>query len=160
MDPAVKKAVLRKMTYGIWVISADAAGDREASTVTWVSQASFTPPLVTVGIRVGSHLHAVVDKAGAFAMHLVAADQKDVAEAFIKETKFTADTIGGRKYAAGPATKSPILEGFACWFEARVVERVTKGDHTIFVGEVVEASMKEKDAAPLVLAATGWNYGG
>jgi len=160
MDPAIKKAVLRKMTYGVWVIAADAAGDREASTVTWVSQMSFTPPLIAVGVRVGSHLHAVLEKAGAFAMHLVAAGQKDVAEAFIKETKVTADTIGGRKYGAGPVTKAPILEGFPCWFEARVVERVTKGDHTIFVGEVVEASMKDKDATPLVLASTGLNYGG
>jgi len=160
MDPALKKAVMRKMTYGVWVISADAAGEREASTVTWVSQMSFTPPLVVVGIRAGSHLHAVVEKAGAFAMHLVAAGQKDVAEAFIKETKVTADTIGGRNYSAGPATRAPILEGFPCWFEARVVERVTKGDHTIFVGEVVEASMTDKDAAPLVLASTGLHYGG
>jgi len=160
MDAAIKKAVLRKMTYGVWVISADAAGVREASTVTWVSQASFTPPLITVGIRVGSRLHGVLEKAGAFAMHLVAAGQKDVAETFIKETKVTADTIGGRKFTPGPATKAPILEGFPCWFEARVVERVTKGDHTIFIGEVVEASMKDKDASPLVLATTGMNYGG
>ena len=160
MDPAIKKAVLRKVTYGVWVISADAAGERQASTVTWVSQASFTPPLMTVGIRVGSHLHAVVEKAGAFAMHLVASDQKDVAETFIKETKVTADTIGGRKFTPGPATKAPILEGFPCWFEARVVERVTKGDHTVFVAEVVEASMKDKDPSPLVLATTGMHYGG
>jgi flavin reductase (DIM6/NTAB) family NADH-FMN oxidoreductase RutF len=160
MDPAVKKVVLRKITYGLWVLSADAAGEREASTVTWVSQASFTPPLVTVGIKVGSHLHAVVEKAGAFAMHLIAAGQRDVAEAFIKETKVTADTIGGRKYSAGPATKAPILEGFSCWFDAKVVDRVTKGDHTVFVAEVVEASLKDRKAAPLVLATTGWNYGG
>jgi len=160
MDPKVRKSVLRKMTYGLWVISADAAGERQASTVTWVSQASFTPPLVTVGIRVGSHLHAVVEKAGAFAMHLVAADQKDVAEAYIKETEVTAETIGGRKVSPGPATRAPILEGFACWFEARVVEKVTRGDHAVFVAEVVDASMKDPEAVPLVLASTGWNYGG
>jgi flavin reductase (DIM6/NTAB) family NADH-FMN oxidoreductase RutF len=160
MDPAIKKAVLRKMTYGLWVLSADAAGEREASTVTWVSQASFAPPLVTVGIRVGSHLHDVVEKAGAFAMHLIAAGRKDLADAFIKETTFTADTIGGLKYAPGPVTSAPILEGFPCWFEARVVERVTKGDHTIFVGEIVGASMTDPGAAPLVLATTGMTYGG
>lgn len=160
MDPNVKKAVLRKMTYGLWVIAAEGGGEREASTVTWVSQASFDPPLVTVGIRVASHLHAVVEKAGAFAMHLIDAGQKDVAGAFIKETVFTADTIGGRKYSAGPVTKAPILEGFSCWFEARVVEKVTRGDHSVFVAEVVDAAMKDPAAAPLVLSSTGWHYGG
>ncbi|HZE96581.1 MAG TPA: flavin reductase family protein [Planctomycetota bacterium] len=160
MDPAVKKAVLRKMTYGLWVIAADAGGDREASTVTWVSQASMTPPLVSVGIKVDSHLHAVVEKAGAFSMHLIAEGQKDAAAAFIKETTFTADTIGGRKYAPGAVTKAPLLEGFPCWFEARVVGKLTKGDHSVFLAEVVDAAMKDASAAPLLLATTGWNYGG
>jgi flavin reductase (DIM6/NTAB) family NADH-FMN oxidoreductase RutF len=159
MDPKVKTTVLRKMTYGMWVLSADAAGDVEASTVTWVSQASFTPPLVTVGIRVGSHLHAVVDRARAFALHLIPDGQKDVAQAFIKPTEVTPTTIGGRAFTRG-ATGAPILDGFPCWLEARVVEGVTKGDHTVFVGEVVEAGHSDPNAAPLVLASTGWNYGG
>jgi flavin reductase (DIM6/NTAB) family NADH-FMN oxidoreductase RutF len=83
-----------------------------------------------------------------------------VAEPFIKETKVTRETIGGRKLKPGPVTQAPVLEGFDCWFEARVVERMMKGDHTIFFGEVVEASIGNKDAQPLVLASTGWNYGG
>lgn len=160
MDPNARKVVLRKMTYGLWVLAADGGGEKEASTVTWVSQASFDPPLVTVGIRVGSHLHAVVEKAGAFAMHLVSSSQKDVAGDFIKETPVTADTIGGRKFSAGPATRAPILEGFSCWFEAKVVEKVTRGDHSVFLAEVVDAVAKDAAVAPLALSATGWHYGG
>ncbi len=160
MDPNVKTSVLRKMTYGLWVLSADHHGDREASTVTWVSQASFTPPLVTVCLKIGTHLHDVVVQSGAFALHLISADQKDLAGAFTRPTQVTGDRIGGLSFRPGAATGAPILDGFAAWLEARVTDTVRRGDHAVIVAEVVEAGQKDPDAAPLILATTGWNYGG
>jgi flavin reductase (DIM6/NTAB) family NADH-FMN oxidoreductase RutF len=47
-----KKAVLRMIPYGIYVLTADANGSLAAATVNWVTQSAFTPPLVVVGIKV------------------------------------------------------------------------------------------------------------
>ncbi len=160
MDANIKASVLRKMTYGLWVLAADHQGDREASTVTWVSQASFHPPLIMVGLRIGSHLHDVTTQAGAFALHLLHAGQKDVAAAFIKPTEVTPERIGGYAFAPGKVTGAPILEGFSCWMEARVVDTVRRGDHAVLIAEVVDAGQSDASAQSLVLATTGWNYGG
>jgi flavin reductase (DIM6/NTAB) family NADH-FMN oxidoreductase RutF len=162
MDNDLKKHVLRKMTYGMWVMTAAHESDAEASTVTWVSQMSFVPPLVAVGARQNSHLHEVVEKAGTFALHLVAEDKKEVAELFIKPTEVKdgpeGKTIAGYSYTPG-ISGSPLLDGFPCWLELKVVEIVKRGDHSIIVGEVVDVGQRE-DAKPLALAATGWHYGG
>jgi len=50
MDPNAKKTALRMIPYGLFVLTA-AKGDRvSAGTVNWVTQASFAPPLVAVGV--------------------------------------------------------------------------------------------------------------
>jgi flavin reductase (DIM6/NTAB) family NADH-FMN oxidoreductase RutF len=52
MNSDAKKAVLRMIPYGIYVLTADAKGSLAAATVNWVTQSAFTPPLVVVGIKV------------------------------------------------------------------------------------------------------------
>ena len=145
MDPAAKKAVLRKISYG------RVLGYEEDTTLV---------PYKTTFFGLYDRARSFDEKApyDLPRRYREGKDKLDLATPL--DFVYTADTIGGRKYSAGPATKSPILEGFSCWLEAKVVDRVTKGDHTVFVAEVVEASMKDKDAAPLVLATTGWHYGG
>ena len=44
MDPDVKKKVLRQISYGMYVVSSAAGDAVSASTVNWLSQASFSPP--------------------------------------------------------------------------------------------------------------------
>ena len=158
MQAETKKKVLRKLTYGMWVISAAAGEDVEASSVTWLMQGSFKPPLVVVGVKADTHLRTVIEKGKAFALHLLSATQKDLAESFTKPTVVEPGKIGGHAWKPG-ATGAPLLEGFSAWLEARVTDVVVRGDHAIFVAEVVEAGMTS-DEAPLALATTGWNYGG
>ena len=65
MNQELKTQVLRKMTYGMWVLAADAQGEREASAVTWVSQISFQPPLVMAAVRTNSRLYQIVERSRA-----------------------------------------------------------------------------------------------
>jgi flavin reductase (DIM6/NTAB) family NADH-FMN oxidoreductase RutF len=46
------------------------------------------------------------------------------------------------------------------WFEATVTDTVKRGDHTVFVAEVVNAGVRDAKAAPMLLRSTGMNYGG
>lgn len=166
MNEDLKKQVLRKMTYGMWVLAADDKGEREASAVTWVMQVSFQPPLVMVAVRSSTRLYQIVDRSRAFALHLLTADQKALAESFTRPTEQTTTTIGGQSFSAGGATGAPILDGFSCWLEARVLESTSRGDHTVFTAEVVSVGAKDSStelaasAAPLVLSSVGWHYGG
>jgi flavin reductase (DIM6/NTAB) family NADH-FMN oxidoreductase RutF len=46
------------------------------------------------------------------------------------------------------------------WLEARVTDKVERGDHTVFVGEVVAAGVRDAAVKPLLLSETPWSYGG
>ena len=52
MNADFKKTVLRMIPYGIYILTADdGKGNIAASTVNWVTQTAFAPPLVVVGVK-------------------------------------------------------------------------------------------------------------
>ncbi len=160
MDQAAKKHALRQITYGLYVLTAAHQGQVAAGTVNWLSQASFEPPLVMVGVKKASRLHQLVEASGQFAVNILAAGHKDLAAAFFRPTQVEGDRINGQPFEPGPKTGAPLLLAAPAWFEARVVDKVARGDHTVFVAEVIEAGVRDPEARPLVMWDTGWFYGG
>ena len=160
MDPAIKKHVLRLLTYGMYVMAAAEGDQVAAGTVDWLSQASFTPPLVMAAVRAESRLHALIERSRGFAVNVLAADQKDVAVAFFRPSRVEPGRINGYAYEPGPRTGAPLLLDLPAWFEARVLDAVKRGDHTVFVAEVVGVGLRNPQARPLEQWDTGWFYGG
>lgn len=160
MDPEIKKNTLRLLTYGLYVLTAADAGEYAAGTVNWLSQASFDPPLVMAGVKADSRLHALLESSGAFAVNLLAATQKEAASAFFRPSQVEGNQINGFVFEPGPQTGAPLLTDLPAWFEARVTDTVKRGDHTVFVAEVIGAGLRDPEAKPLELWDTGWFYGG
>src|SRR6185436_9611782 len=82
MDEDAKKKALRMIPYGLFLLTAKNGDDIASGTVNWITQTSFKPPLVAVGIKQDSHPYAVVKASGAFALNALGADQKDIAQTF------------------------------------------------------------------------------
>ncbi|CUS78728.1 NADH-FMN oxidoreductase RutF, flavin reductase (DIM6/NTAB) family [Candidatus Kryptonium thompsonii] len=158
MNPEAKKKALRMITYGLYILTSKSGDRYSAGTVNWLSQSSFEPPLVMVGVKRDSGLHSTISESGVFAVNILASDQKEIASAFFKPTSVENDKINGYRFEQGE-TGSPLLVDLPAFFECRVVDKVERGDHTIFVGEVINAGVR-KEAKPLVMWDTGWFYGG
>lgn len=158
MDPAIKKKALRMIPYGLFVATARDDSGPAAGTINWISQSSFTPPLIMVGIKADSALHRAITASRKFIVHVIAKDQKDLATAFFRGAELSGDRLNGYKVESSP-DGIPLLADPPAWFECRVVNDVRGGDHTVFVAEVVEAGVR-KDAEPLTLRDTGFFYGG
>jgi flavin reductase (DIM6/NTAB) family NADH-FMN oxidoreductase RutF len=140
MDQDMKKTALRMIPYGLYVLTAESPTGTAAATVNWVTQASFQPPLVAVGVKADSPTHAIVKEANAFALNVLGKGQQAVAFTFFKTASRQGATISGEPVRTG-VTGAPILTNAPAFVECRVVAMVEKGDHSIFVGEVVEAGV-------------------
>lgn len=158
MDPSDKKKALRLLTYGLYVATSRDARGYAGGTINWLSQSSFSPPLIMAGIQRESSLHETISASRAFAIHIVGQSQKDLATSFFKGAAVNGDTLNGYRFEAG-VTGAPVLVDPPAWFECRVVEELRCGDHTIFVGEVVAAGIR-RDEPPLTLRETRFFYGG
>lgn len=141
MDSDAKKTALRMIPYGLYILTGETKdGQAAAACVNWVTQASFNPPLVAVGVKADSGAHAVISEAGAFALNVLGKGHNDKAFAFFKPVEKEGNKIGGEAYRSG-VTGAPILESTPAFVECKLVEKVERGDHSIFVGEVVEAGV-------------------
>ncbi len=166
MDDAAKKTALRMIPYGIYIMTAEADGDVAAATVNWVTQTSFAPPLVAVGVKTDSGAYEIAKKSGQFALNMLGKGQQGMAFGFFKPAKRDGDTISGESFHTG-TSGAPVLDSAHASVECKIVEIVERGDHHIFIGEVIDAHVAKEpegraDAAILEMKELGDNvfYGG
>jgi len=144
MDPNAKKTALRMIPYGLYVLTAQGKdGSIAAATVNWVTQASFAPPLVVVGVKADSGTHAAIKDAGAFALNVLGKGQQAAAFAFFKPVHRDGDRLNGEQFRSG-STGSPILLSVPAFVECKLVDTLERGDHSVFVGEVVDAGVTQE----------------
>jgi len=158
LDLDAKKTLLRKIPHGLFICGVREGDEVNGFTASWVTQGSFEPPLVVMGVRADSTSHGIIERTGCFSLNVLRADQKDLAAVFFKPQK----AMGGR-FDAAPFQEGdlglPLLDDAIGGVECGVVGQLKHGDHTVFVGEVKTARMVA-DGEALNLASTGWNYGG
>jgi len=92
--------------------------------------------------------------------------QLDLAFTFFKPAQREGQTIGGQPFRPG-TTGAPILENTPAFVECRLIDSIEAGDHSVFVGEVVDAGVSQEpegraDEATLWLKELGEKafYGG
>jgi len=143
MDQEVKKTVLRMIPYGLYVLTGETKeGEIAAATINWVTQTAFSPPLVVAGVKADSGAHSIIKSAGHFALNMLGKDQSPAAYAFFKPGTKVDGKINGEAVRVG-STGSPIMESAPAYVECKLVETIEKGDHSIFIGEVVDAGLKD-----------------
>jgi flavin reductase (DIM6/NTAB) family NADH-FMN oxidoreductase RutF len=164
MDVKSKKHTLRMIPYGLYVLTARADDPDKrlpvikAATVSWLSQASFEPPRIVVGLRNDSGIWHQVQAAGAFVVNVVGTGQKNLASIFLRRVQPEGNSLAGVSFHEG-VTGAPILDDVPAYLECRVAQSLDAGDHTLFLADIVGAGVQNGLGA-LDLAETGWHYGG
>jgi len=159
MDLQAKKVALRKIPHGVYVVGVKQGTQLNAFTATWLTQVSFTPPLVALGVKKDSHSLEMIRSDRVFSVNLLGKDQKPIAEHFVKPASVVGEKLKDVPHRPGK-TGAPVLEEAIAYFECEVREIANeRGDHAIIIGEVVEA-LVQRDEPALTLMDTGWHYGG
>ena len=158
MDPEQKRKSLRKITYGVYVLTVKSDDEYAAATVTWVSQSSLDPPQIMIGLRKGSNTAALVLKTNQFALNILGESQKQMASAFLKHANIEGNTINGYLFRIAE-TRAPILEDAPSFLECKVDEVIEGTDHDVVLARIINAGVQSEEE-PLSLRATGWSYGG
>lgn len=158
LNEQAKKTMLRKIPHGLYICGVKEGDEVNGYTASWVMQASFTPPLVVNCVKQDSKSHAMLKASGVFALSILEAGQKDLAQAFFKPQRRVGNKFEDVEFYLGE-TGCPIITDSLGYLECQVVGSVEQGDHTVFVGEVIAAGV-HREGEPLLLESTGWQYGG
>ena len=159
MDIKVRQRTLRKLSNGIYVLTSRCTDRYGAATITWVSQASFKPPLIMAAVRTDSNVFKCLRESRIAALHILSEEQQEIARRFFSPTSAAPGMINGEPFAEG-RTAAPILENLPAHIECRVEQIIdTDGDHAVVILRVVEAECR-KQFRPLTIADSPWEYGG
>ena len=159
MDPKTKQKVLRLLTNGMYILTSRSADRFGAGTITWVSQASFKPPLLMVALRKDGSAYQCVVESRAAILHVLDSGQQMIAQKFFAATEESQGLLNGEPYFEG-TNGSPVLENLGAYVECKALEILsTPGDHAIVVLEVLDAVLR-KDVEPLTVTGSPWQYGG
>ncbi len=150
------REVLARMHYGLYIGASRHQDKAVAMIVTWVSQVSFFPQLVEISIENVSPLKECIQGSGFFSINLLPSGGKKLAASFLHQGKTGPGVINGRPFEPA-ANGSPFLTEASASIECIVTAHHESGDHTVFVGEVVDARTR-RGGDVLSMKETGWNY--
>lgn len=159
LDEKAKRTLLRFIPHPLNICGVKDGDELNGFTVSWMTQASFKPPMITIGVRQDSRSHAMIQSSQVFAISFLEASQKDLAEQFFQPQRRTGDKFGDVEFYLGEATGCPIIKPALGFVECQVKGSLTEGDHSVFLGEVIAAGLHQ-EGEPLLLKDTGWQYGG
>ena len=129
---------LGAMPYGIYVLTSFHEKEINGMIASWVSQISYDPLLIMVAVHTNRYSHQLIEKSGCFALHVVAREQADLLKRFKgSDSRAKFSSIQWKRGTTG----SPILENCIAYFEGKIVERFSPGNHTLFFAEVADARL-------------------
>jgi len=159
VDPKIKKQVLNLFQYGIYICTSKSEGQISSSSITWVTQSSFHPPLLAMAVKVETGIYETIKSANQFALHVVPEDGKELARRFFRPAHVEDGRINGVPFEVDEEYDLPILLSAPAYLIGSVQEIIKMGDHHIFIAEVIDAVVKHS-TEPILLRDTGWSYSG
>jgi len=159
MDQKKKQKAMRMISNGMYIVTSRSGLKYGGATITWLSQASFKPPLIMAAIQPGSNVFECLVESREAAVHILGTGQQDIARKFLSSTKVENGMMNGEPFVTGK-TSAPILKRFSSYVECQVRHIIdTGGDHSLVLMEVISAEHSE-DFKPLLVADSPWKYGG
>jgi flavin reductase (DIM6/NTAB) family NADH-FMN oxidoreductase RutF len=111
------------------------------TTLAWAMPTSVNPALLAVSIAPGRHSHTLIEESGEFIVNIPTLETL--------QAVYTCGSLSGRSFdkfkkcaltpIPGKKVKAPAIRECIAHMECEVDGQMTTGDHTIFVGKILEA---------------------
>ena len=128
---------LRLIANGVFVVAAATEGQVHGFTATWVCQASFRNPLLTVAIDKGHETYRLIKQSNQAVINVLRGDQSEVSEFFGKKR----DEPQTRYFLQrGGQTTAVLADGLAA-LHCRLLSTMDARDHEVLLLEATSAEV-------------------
>ncbi len=143
-----------------WAVCRDPDGRVSICPLGWHMMTSSEPHMVAISVAPKRFTHELISRAGEFVLAFPGEDQAEATlDVGIRSgrsyDKFAAHNL---TVLEGECCQTPIIEDCVANLECRVVGRLDTGDHTIFVGQVLQYWQSSDDRRPLLLVGDLGGY--
>ena len=131
---------------GLYVVTTLADGRPSGFLGSFVMQAGFEPPMVSVAIGLDRPHLADIRRSGRFALSILDPASRNLMSPFLRRIQAPATPFDGLALGR-TAAGSVVLTDALAWIDCQVRGEHPCGDHVVVFGEVVEASL-QREADP------------
>ena len=145
----ITEAFNRGIILGVYIVTVKANDKMNGMTASWVSRASRNPPMLVACIGHRSYTNELIKKAGYFVVNTLAEGQQEIGKHFGFVSGRDADKLKEIEYIEGESG-TPILREAMSYLECELFDTFTTGDHTAFVGKIINGRVLGDSKIPLV----------
>ncbi len=145
MQELISKVILT----GVYIVTVRSGDKINGMTAAWVTQVSFNPKLVAVSIAPSRYTHDLIQNSGFFCINALPEEAIELAKRFGFVSGRKEDKFKGLDYT-NALKGSPILGSASAYVECELVSKVEVGDHTLFIGQIVDSAILNPGKPPLL----------
>ena len=121
-----------------------------AMIASWISQASFSPPGVSIAVAKDRAVESLLHVGDYFAVNVLTAGKEKLAmKKFLKPFPPGANRLSGLDLSLSP-NNQPLLKDSHAWLECCVQQRMECGDHWVVYAEVMHGKVLDKQGITAV----------
>lgn len=151
IDDARFRQAMGHFASGVTVVTTEHAGDFYGMTVSSFASLSLKPPLILICVDMTVPTHAAIKTSSRFVVNILGERQEHLSRRFATSGD---DKFKGVAWHTGQLGL-PVLDQALAVIECRLHTILDGGDHTIFIGEVIDAEIHE--GAPLLYYRRGYH---
>jgi flavin reductase (DIM6/NTAB) family NADH-FMN oxidoreductase RutF len=141
--------VLGRVPSGIYILTVGAGARATGMLASWVMQAGFEPPTVSVAVKLGRYVCEWLSEGQPFVVNVVAEGQKHLLRHFYKGFEPGAPAFEGLAIAHC-ARGVPILCDAIGHLECEPLRHVDSGDHRIFLAKICRGRLAHPELRPMI----------
>ena len=150
LDGDLDKA-LGRLSGGLYVVTARQEERASAMVASWVSQASFNPPGISVAVAKDRAIEALMQVGDRFVLNILRDDNHQLLlRHFLRRFPPGADRFAGISTLEGVAAGGPVLADALAFLGCRVAQRLEGPDHWIIYAEVEQGNVSDTEASTAV----------
>lgn len=157
MEPTELARALGRIPSGVFVLTCRDEERDWAMLASWVQQAGFDPPTVTVAVAEGRPAGKLLSEGRAFVLNLLGDEQQHLMRQFAKPAEAADALFEGREIERTAEGVTVLTEALA-HLECRPRASVAAGDHTVFVAEVASGHMRHAHRPMVHVRKSGMHY--
>lgn len=151
-------AALGRIASGMFVVTAKKGKQSNGFLASWVQQAAFEPPMVSVSVKKGRPIEGLLEDGKTFAVHVLGTGNKELVRHFGKGFGPDEDAFAGIETTVWD-DGTPILKDSLAYLVCKVAGKIEAGDHSVYLGRVVDGAIQDSEGKPSThLRESGLRY--
>jgi flavin reductase (DIM6/NTAB) family NADH-FMN oxidoreductase RutF len=150
--------VLGRIPSGIFILTARRGHDETGMLASWVMQAGFHPPAVSVAVAHGRYIGDWLAEGSPFVLNVVAEHQKPLLKHFGRGFGPSEPAFEGVQLTRDSRGVAILTEGTLGHLCCNVRSYADSGDHRIFIADVIEGQLTSDAPAMVHHRKSGAHY--